>query len=361
MKELIFLDVNDGSCSQNLQLVCSKKDKEKITFGASLEASGVLSETPKGQLEIKVRNYKIHGECPADSNYPFVAKQSYPPEYIRQNLHYRSRVGPFNSALRCRHNLTNIINNYLSKENFIQIHTPILTGNDCEGAGEVFTVQPESADLLKSMNRKDGPDSNIFFDKKVYLTVSGQLHLEAMAHGLSNVYTFGPTFRAENSKSPVHLSEFYMLELEESFITSIHDVSRTITKMMKSVSKEFLDKSSDDIQNINKADKSWKLEEHFQWIEGDFPTITYEDALSILEKNKSKLKQPPKKEDGLSKEQEIFLAKYFKGPLFVVDWPKEMKSFYMRQNKDNLDLVKFINLEKFANFNTYLFLLGGSA
>lgn len=343
MKELIFLDINDGSCSSNLQLVCSKKDKEKISFGASLEAKGILSETPKGQLEIKVDDYKILGECPADSNYPFVAKQSYQPEYIRQNLQYRSRVGSFNSALRCRHNLTNIINNYLSKEGFIQIHTPILTGNDCEGAGEVFTVQPESEDLLKSMKRKDRPDdpSNIFFDKKVYLTVSGQLHLEAMAHGLSNVYTFGPTFRAENSKSPVHLSEFYMLELEESFINSIHDVSSTITKMMKSVSKEFVDKSVADIQSINKGNKSWKLEEQFQWIENDFPTITYDDALKILEQNKSKLKQPASKEDGLSKEQELFLAKYFNGPLFVVDWPKQMKSFYMRQKKDNTNLVNF--------------------
>ena len=161
-----------------------------------------------------------------------------------------------------------------------------------------------------------------------------------MAHGLTNVYTFGPTFRAENSKSPIHLSEFYMLELEESFINSIDDVSKTITKLMKNVTKEFIDKSLEDLQNINKSNKNWKVDEQFQWINKDFPTISYEEALNILEKNKKKLKQAVKREDGLAKEHEIFLARYFKGPLFVVDWPKEMKSFYMRQKKDDLNLVR---------------------
>lgn len=208
-------------------------------------------------------------------------------------------------------------------------------------------MKPESSELLKAMKRTDTQSpEEIFFDSKVFLTVSGQLHLEAMAHGLSKVYTFGPTFRAENSKSPIHLSEFYMLELEESFIENIEDVTRTITDLMKTVTREFLDTSEKEILNINRTDKTFKLEEKFKWLEKEFPLIPYKDAIEILVKNKSKLKKPVKAEDGLSKEQEIFLAKYFGGPLYVIDWPKEMKSFYMRQKKDEPGIVS--NLEVFS-------------
>jgi asparaginyl-tRNA synthetase len=343
MKELLFVDINDGSSISNLQLVCNKSDKEKLAFGASVHASGILSETPKGQLEVQVAQLKILGDCPIES-YPFVARQSYPNEYIRQHLHLRSRVNKFSSIFRCRHNLTSIINNYLNNQQFIQINTPILTSNDCEGAGEVFFVKPDNNGLLKTMKRNDTQSpEEIFFDSKVFLTVSGQLHLEAMAHGLSKVYTFGPTFRAENSKSPVHLSEFYMLELEESFIVGIEDVASTITDLMKSVTRDFLDKSGDEIVNINRSEKSFKLEENFKWLDKEFPLISYKEAIEVLVKNKSKLKKSVKPEDGLSKEQEIFLAKHFGGPLFVVDWPKEMKSFYMRQKKQEPGIVEALD------------------
>lgn len=128
MKEHIFADINDGTSGENLQLVCGKADKAKLGFGSAVEATGVLSQTPKGQLELKVKDLKLLGGCPiADGVYPYVARQSYPPEYIRENLHFRSRVSTFNAMIRCRHNLTNIINNYLDKEGFMQVHTPILT------------------------------------------------------------------------------------------------------------------------------------------------------------------------------------------------------------------------------------------
>lgn len=128
MKEHIFADINDGSSGENLQLVCGKADKAKLGFGSAVEATGVLSQTPKGQLELKVKDLKLLGGCPlADGVYPYVARQSYPPEYIRENLHFRSRVNTFNAMIRCRHNLNNIINNYLDKEGFMQVHTPILT------------------------------------------------------------------------------------------------------------------------------------------------------------------------------------------------------------------------------------------
>jgi asparaginyl-tRNA synthetase len=128
MKENIFADINDGSTGLNLQIVCDKSDKAKLGFGSSIEASGTFSLAPKGQLELKVKELKLLGECPLDGNFPYVARQSYAPEYIREKLHFRSRVSTFNSMIRCRHNLTNTINNYLHREGFLQIHTPILTG-----------------------------------------------------------------------------------------------------------------------------------------------------------------------------------------------------------------------------------------
>lgn len=293
---------------------------------------------------MKVKDLKLLGDCPLDGNYPFVARQSFAPEYIRQKLHFRSRVSSFNSMVRCRHTLSNIINNYLYNEGFIQIHTPILTANDCEGAGEVFRVTPDNDGLLKTM-RKDEKQhrDEIYFDEKVFLTVSGQLHLEAMTHGLSKVFTFGPTFRAENCKSSIHLSEFYMLELEEAFIDSLDDVIFRISDMFRKVGTEFREKCLDDILLINKSNKEFNIDEHFNWLGKDFKVMTFNEAFQIVEKNQDKFMHQPKFEDGLSKENELFLANYCQGPLYVVDWPKNQKSFYMRQKKSNLDLVEALD------------------
>jgi asparaginyl-tRNA synthetase len=343
MKEFIFCDINDGTCGENLQLVCNKTDKSKLTFGSSIEATGLLSQTPKGQLEVKVDKINLIGECPAE-NYPFVAKTSYTPEYIRENLHFRSRVSNFNSMIRCRHRLTNIINNYLNNEGFVQIHTPIITSNDCEGAGEVFMLKPDNDDLLKAM-RKDKSQKNeeIFFNHKAFLTVSGQLHLEAMSHGLTKVYTFGPTFRAENSKSAIHLSEFYMLELEESFIHSLDDVIAQITNLFKTCTKEFLDASLDDVMRINRTNKDFKVEERFNWIDKEFQVLTFDEAFRVIEKHQDKFKTVVDRREGISKEQEIFLTQFCNGPCYIVDWPKEQKSFYMRQKDDDPNLVEALD------------------
>lgn len=343
MKELLFCDINDGTTGENLQLVLNKSEKAKVAFGNSIEAVGKLAETPKGQLEVKVENVKVIGECPVE-NFPYVARTSYPPEYIRENLHFRSRVSGFNSMVRCRHELTNITNNYLHREGFIQIHTPILSSNDCEGAGEVFKVTPDSEALIKVMRKTENvKNDEAFFDRKTFLTVSGQLHLEAMCHGIRKVYTLGPTFRAENSKSSVHLSEFYMLELEEAFIESLDDVIETISKFFKTVTKEFLDRSLDDVLRINRSNKEFNVEERFNWLNKEFKVLTYEEAFKIINDNKDKFKTAVDFNLGLSKEQEIFLTNHCQVPCFVIDWPKEQKSFYMRQKKSNLNLVEALD------------------
>lgn len=339
MKDNVFIDINDGSCSKNIQLVISKESKLNVNFGASFEAAGILLETPKGQLELKVENYKILGNCPITENYPFTPKQSYTADYIRQYLHLRSRVSSFNSVLRIRNQASLSINHYLNEKGFIQIHTPILTSNDCEGAGDVFRVQPENLTTLKQMKRENINLDEAFFDKKAFLTVSGQLHLEAMAHGLSDVYTFGPTFRAENSKSPVHLSEFYMLEVEKGFVENIYDICNILEDMTKSITRDIINKSERDLLNVRPADKNVELSNIFKWLDIKFPIISYDDAINILEKNKNQLKIKIDKNEGLAKDHELFLVKYFNSPIFVIDWPSNMKPFYMQQKPNNPNLV----------------------
>lgn len=220
----------------------------------------------------------------------------------------------------------------------------LIVANDCEGAGEVFNVKPDNEELLKTMRRNEADKSeDVYFNQKTFLTVSGQLHLEAMAHGLSKVYTFGPTFRAENSKSSIHLSEFHMLELEESFIESLDDVIGTISKMFRQVSREFANTCCDDVSIINKSKKDFNLDEHFGWIEKEFQVLTFKEAFDVIERNKDCFKKLPNLDDGISKELELFLANYCQGPCFVVDWPKNQKSFYMRQKRDDHNIVEALD------------------
>lgn len=339
MKDNIFLDVNDGSCGQNLQLVVSKLVARDTAYGSSVDATGTLGRTPKNQLELKVDTLKELGPCPLAEGYPFYPKKTYPPDYVRNHLHLRPQVGSVGSTLRVRHQATKCFNDYLDREGFVQIHTPIITSNDCEGAGEAFVVRPVNDGLLKQMTKKGVPLEQGYFDRQTYLTVSGQLHLEAMAHGLGKVYTFGPTFRAENSKSPIHLAEFHMLELEEAFMDSLDQLADRIESMVKNVTKSLLDVSADDLSSVRKLTTDSTLEQSFSWVDKQFPRITFADAMHILEQNKAKLKSPVCPQEGINKEQELFLVGHLQSPLFVTTWPKAIKSFYMKENDANPDLV----------------------
>lgn len=240
--------------------------------------------------------------------------------------------------MRTRHHATKAFNDYFNKKDFTQVHTPILTANDCEGAGDVFSVKAENEAVLKNMVKSNVSLENAYFDKKTYLTVSGQLHLEAMAHGLGNVYTFGPTFRAENSRSPVHLSEFYMLEAEECFVESILNTTNIIEDMIKVVTKQVLDNCEEDILNVQ-----GKKVLDCSWIDKKFPVIDYKTAVEILNENRDKLKNPVNEKDGLSKEHELFLVKHLNSPVFVIDWPAHMKPFYMRKKLENLEIAEALD------------------
>uniref|UniRef100_A0A182NQN0 Aminoacyl-transfer RNA synthetases class-II family profile domain-containing protein n=1 Tax=Anopheles dirus TaxID=7168 RepID=A0A182NQN0_9DIPT len=288
MKGNLFVDINDGSVANNFQLVINKEKNIDTAYGSSIDACGVIVASPKNKLELHVDTLKELGKCPLTEGYPFYPKKSYPPE----------------------HEATRAFNEYLQQGGFVQIHTPVLTSNDCEGAGESFVVKPLNDQLLKNMAKENVPVEHAYFDRATFLTVSGQLHLEAMSHGLDKVYTFGPTFRAENCKSNIHLSEFYMLELEEAFMNTLEELALRVEDMLKVVTKSVLERSASDLSLVRKLTTDNTLETSFQWIEKPFHRMTYAEAMSVLKANENKLKSPVRPEEGINKEQELFLVEH---------------------------------------------------
>lgn len=324
-KSVIFLDVSDGSTVNKLQIVLpSTLLKDQISPGASVNVSGTLGASPTGQVELCASDIELYGQCVISDGYPLSPKKHYTPEYIRQYLHFRPRTQKFSSLLRVRSAAITAIHDHYKTENYIQIHTPTITSNDCEGAGEVFKVTPDNNDLLKSMVKEGIPLDESFFSKKAFLTVSGQLHLEVAVHGLSKVYSLGPTFRAENSKSRLHLSEFYMLEAEIAFIDELNVLIEHVEHLLKSVTKNILNTSESDINYFGNK--------HFSWLDIKFPILTYTEAKDILINNADKFEEKQNFEKGFSKEEELFLVNYLGGaPVFVTNFPKNMKPFYAKE------------------------------
>lgn len=342
MKTNLFLDVNDGSTADKFQIVVPRNDETKtLSPGCSVSIHGVIQTAPNGSNELHANKVTILGNSSLKEGYPFVPKQQHPPEYVRDYLHFRSRVDYIASQLRVRHRAAKAIHDFMDDQGLVQIHTPILTTNDCEGAGETFVVKPDNEKLLKEMSREGVPLDESYFDQKVYLSVSGQLHLEAATYGLGGTYTFSPAFRAENCKSPLHLAEFYMLESELAFTSTMEDLTQFIEKMVKAVSAEVMDKSSKD---IHLCQKKASAEVDLSWLDKKWITLTYEDALSILNEHKSIFKTEIKANEGFSKEQELFLVNHLKSPLFVIDWPADQKPFYMRQLQNDTSKVHALDL-----------------
>ncbi|XP_023013966.2 asparagine--tRNA ligase, mitochondrial [Leptinotarsa decemlineata] len=339
-KENVFIDLNDGSTGQKLQVIIPQNLFPKnVSPGASISASGLLKSSPKGQIELNANEIKIYGECVIADGYPFSPKKWYAPEYIRQYLHLRPRINRFASLMRTRSTATFVIHEYLQSEGYINVHTPILTSNDCEGAGEIFRVIPESKDLLKSMVKEGESIDEAFFNTKTFLTVSGQLHLEAAAHGLNKVYSFGPTFRAENSRSRLHLAEFYMLEAEVAFLEDMQKLLSVIENLLKNVTKLMLDRCENDINSCQEEKPD------FNWLNKNFPILTYDESVNILKDNQPVFSEGYKPEEGISKEHELFLVKHCGNvPVFIINWPKNIKPFYMRECQDDRTKVQAVDL-----------------
>ena len=332
---IIFLVVNDGSTLFNLQVVVDKKNIDtkifnSINVGASVNITGTVNSSSGEKQDVEILLKAIKILSPAD-DYPIQAKR-HTLEFLREKAHLRFRTDTLNAVFRVRNAICFAIHEFFQERNFIYINTPILTSNDCEGAGDMFSVVTQSTTT--------GDYNTNFFDKTVNLTVSGQLEAEAAIYGLRNVYTFGPTFRAEDSNTTRHLAEFWMVEPEMAFCDIKEDI-KLAEKFLKTVIKKTLSRCYDEITFLNdKSDKKDLLEKLELFISNDFEQIDYSSAIEILrdcEKNKNGQFKYKITEWGcdLQSEHERFLVEeYFKKPVVVKNYPEGIKSFYMRLNDD---------------------------
>lgn len=328
-KGFSFIELNDGSCLKNLQIVIdhstiSTNDLKKITTGSSIKVKGDIVESPgKGQKwELRGREVYILGE--ADPNKYPLQKKRHSDEFLRQIAHLRVRTNKYGAINRIRSTASYLIHKFLQERDFFYIHTPIITSSDCEGAGDLFQVI------------KKGEKKHTFFKKDAYLTVSGQLTAEALCLGLGRVYTFGPTFRAEDSNTPRHAAEFWMVEPEMAFF-DLKDDMDLAEELIKYVVKATWKQRADDIELFSKFLDKTLISRIEKLINEPFVRIQYTEAINILEKAKKKVEFQfePKWGEDLQTEHERYLTeKYFNGPVVVYNYPKDIKPFYMRLNDD---------------------------
>ncbi len=334
-----FIHINDGSTINNMQAVIDfekfgTNELKRITTGACVAVTGRLQESPgKGQqLEVSVSSLEILGDSNADE-YPLQPKK-HSMEFLRSIAHLRPRTNTFGAVLRIRHALAFAIHNYFNDKGFYYLHTPVISGSDCEGAGEMFRVT--TFDLKKvPLNAKGEIDfSKDFFGRETNLTVSGQLEGELGAMALSEIYTFGPTFRAENSNTPRHLAEFWMIEPEMAFY-DINDNMDLAEDFLQHVVKYVLENCAEDIDFLNNMyDNELRSSLEFV-VNNSFERITYTRGIEILEKSGQKFEYPISWGADLQTEHERYLVeKHFKRPVIITGYPKDIKAFYMKQNDD---------------------------
>ncbi|XP_050433878.1 probable asparagine--tRNA ligase, mitochondrial isoform X2 [Adelges cooleyi] len=347
MKDKMFVDLDDGSTHRRLQVVIPRdRTPDSLSYGASFEAQGVLAVNRNDQLELSADCVSVHGPCSVEDGYPFAPRKTYQSDYVRQHLHMRPRTADFGSLLRIRDRLSTAVRNTFSKDGYTEVNVPVLSSNDCEGAGEVFVVRPENENMIKTMISKDNQSSfEAFFNGRTYLTVSGQLHLECLARALTKVYTIGPTFRAENSKSRLHLSEFYMIEAEQAFIGNIEQLLAVIENTTSSVVEKLLANCGDEIDFYRKSNGTSEEYDLTNLVKTPYEVMSYEQACNVLEKANDNFKKPLVRGRSLTKEHELFLVQYNGNkPIFVVDWPQELKPFYAKASPDNSLLVSTVDL-----------------
>ena len=341
-KEIAFIALNDGSCPYNLQIVVDKNKFEdtllaKITTGACIGVNGKLVESVgSGQaVEVQAESIEVYGECDP-VRFPLQKKDT-SFEYLRTVAHMRPRTNTFGAILRLRSQMAFAIHEYFHKKGFVYLNTPLITASDCEGAGEMFQVTTLDLNNVPK-NKKGEPDfSKDFFGKQTSLTVSGQLEGELGATALGNIYTFGPTFRAENSNTPRHLAEFWMIEPEMAFY-EIQDNMELAEDFIKSLVRYALDNCYDDIKFLNDKYDPELIDRLKGVVETEFVRLPYTEGIKILEeaaKNGVQFEYPVSWGVDLQSEHERYLVeKHFCKPVIMTDYPKDIKAFYMKQNED---------------------------
>ena len=341
-KNVSFIALNDGSTINNIQIVVDnanfdENELKKITTGACIGVTGTLVQSMgKGQsVEIQATNIEVYGEADPET-YP-LQKKGHSMEFLREIAYLRPRTNTFGAVFRIRHNMAMAIHTFFHQRGFYYFHTPLITASDCEGAGQMFTVT--TMDLDNPARTEDGKVdfTQDFYGKHASLTVSGQLEGELGALSLGEIYTFGPTFRAENSNTPRHLSEFWMIEPEMSFY-DINDNMQLAEDFVKFCLTWALENCKDDIQFLNDMFDKELIERINFVLANDFVRLTYTEGIEILEeavKNGKKFEFRVGWGTDLQSEHERYLVEeHFKRPVILTDYPKEIKSFYMKQNED---------------------------
>ena len=336
-KEFGFLSINDGTFFECLQIVYGKElsnfeEISKYRVGSSVTVKGVVVKSPsaKQPFEIKASEVILEGDAPED--YPIQPKR-HTREFLREKAHLRMRTNLFNAVFRMRSKLAFAIHKFFNERNFVYVNAPLITANDGEGAGEMFQVT--TLDLEKVAKSGKVDYSKDFFGKPVSLTVTGQLEAEAYALAFKQVYTFGPTFRAEVSNTTRHASEFWMIEPEIAF-ADLNDDMALIEDMVKYVVKYALEECKEEMEFFDKFVAPGKIAQLKALLDSNVARCTHEEAITILRGAIDQFENEPKYGEDLSTEHEKYLTDvHFKAPVFVTNWPKEIKAFYMRLNDDN--------------------------
>lgn len=340
-----FIDMFDGTILKSLQVVYDNnlsnfEDVTKIKIGSAIKVSGTLIKSPKEnqEFELALQEIELLGDCP--ENYPIQPKR-HSREFLREQAYLRPRTNLFQAVFRVRSIAAHAIHTYFQERDYVYFHAPIITASDCEGAGEMFQVT--TLDLEKIAKTGKVEYDKDFFGKKAALTVSGQLQGETFALAYKKIYTFGPTFRAENSNTKTHASEFWMIEPEIAFCDLEGDMD-IMEDMLKYVVKYVLENAKEEMQFLDKFVENGLIEKLTKLINSNFTRIDHEEVITILKQANVKWEFPPEYGQDIAKEHEKYITEYFNGPVFIKNWPKDIKAFYMKQNQDG-KTVAAVDLE----------------
>ena len=344
-KDFGFIDFSDGTYFKHVQLVYSSSLANfdaitKLHIGSAIKAIGTIvkSEGSGQDFEMKVDNIELLGDCPED--YPMQPKR-HTREFLREQAYLRPRVNLFQAVFRVRSVAAYAIHKYFQERNYVYFNAPLITASDCEGAGEMFQVTTLDLNRIAKDGKVDY--SKDFFGKMASLTVSGQLQAETFATAYKKTYTFGPTFRAENSNTKTHASEFWMIEPEIAFCDLNGDME-IMEEMLKYVVKYVLDNCKNEMEFFDSFVEKGLLNKLNKLVNSKFARITHHDLIEVLRNADVKWEFEPKQGEDIAKEHEKYITEYFDGPVFVTDWPKDIKAFYMKQNDDG-KTVAAVDLE----------------
>ena len=344
-KEFGFISFSDGTFFTQVQIVYDNKlenfdEIQKLHVGSSIRVEGTVVESPnEGQaIEIQAESVELVGDCPED--YPIQPKK-HSREFLREQAYLRPRTNLFQAVFRVRSVAAYAIHKYFQERGYVYFHAPLITASDCEGAGEMFQVTTLDLDRVAESKKVDY--SKDFFGKPAALTVSGQLQAETFALAYKKTYTFGPTFRAENSNTKTHANEFWMIEPEISFCDLEGDMD-IMEDMLKFVVKYVLDNCKEEMAFCDQFVENGLLDKLNKLVNSDFVRIDHEEVIKILKEAKVKWEFEPEYGEDIAKEHEKYITEYFNGPVFIKNWPKDIKAFYMKQNADG-KTVAAVDLE----------------